>query len=603
MAKIDEFKLVNNFTGYVTKKDPTNTSIRNLVTGSQNVIINDGEKVESRQGFELFGAASATGKKVRSAFVWNTSTGTEIPLRLQDDELEIFLTTIDGVVVSAWTRLKDSFSTTSLMQFTTFWDTTEALDKLLFVDGTSNIFEWSGGVTTVASATTTTITKNTTDNATWGESRFLVGGTTQVTIGGTVFTYTGGEGTATLTGVTPDASGISTDAVAIQTVRTNANSNSTGLPNAFANDLISELNNQIYVGSFVSREVFISKNTSFIDYQFASPRVPGEGAIITLSNATVGLIPQEQDMYMTAGKDDWYRTNFTLSSDNVAEALTIQLLKTAPRQAAQQQDLISKIKNDIVVLTNEPTLDSLGRIVDVTVTPQQKSISDPIKPDFDAEDFTGGDIIFFRNRIYISAPVNSKVYIYDLQKGYWFPPQILPISKFAIITGELHGHSNTTAETYKLFIGTTDNTNPIDFRAFFAYRNFNDRAAIKNFDEYFSELYMTPNTSVTLNLRYDYLGASGEQEFTLDASNTEFVFGTSDDASIGKKGLGQAGLGSSPVEIDNMPKFREINTMRATDFYEMQASYSTTVDGASFQIVAHGPNARPAPTGNFAIKS
>jgi len=603
MAKLNEFKLVSNFNGYITKKDRTNTNARNLVIGSQNVIINDGEKVESRQGFELFGAASATGKKVRSSFVWNTSTGTELPLRLQDDELEVFLTTIDGVVVDAWTSIKDAFATDALMQFTTFWSTAEATDLLLFVDGTSNIFEWSGGVTTLASATATTLTKNTTDTATWAEARFYVSTPGSVIINGTTYTYTGGEGTATLTGVSPSPAAEPADSLVTQSVITNANSAITGLPNTFANALISELNNQIYIGSLKSREVYVSKNSSFLDFSFSSPRVPGEGAILTLSNAMVGFIPQEQDMYMTAGKNDWYRTNFTLSADTTKETLTIQLLKTAPRQAAQQQDLISKIKNDIVVITNEPTLDSLGRIINVTVTPQQKDISDPIKPDFDIEDFTDGDIQFFQNRIYISAPTNSKVYIYDLRRGYWFPPQILPISKFAIIGGELHGHSNTTAETYKLFTGNTDNTNPIAFIVKFAYRNYGDRMSLKNFDEYFSELYLTPNTKLTLKLDYDFQGSSGTQEFTLDGSDSTFVFASSDDASLGKKGLGQAGLGSSPIALDDMPKFRQIVTMRATDFYELQASYETSGDGASFQILAHGANIRTAPSGNFAIKT
>ena len=232
------------------------------------------------------------------------------------------------------------------MQFSTFWDTTEALDKELFVDGTSNIFEWSGGVTSFKSATSTTITKNTTDTATWGEARFLATGTRSVTINGTEYTYTGGEGTDTITGVSPTPVGEAANSIVIQTVITNANSSSTGLPNAFANDLISELNNQIYIASLKSREVYVSKNTTFTDYSFSSPRAPGEGAILTLSNAVVGLIPQEQDMYITAGKNDWYRTNFTLSSANVLETLNIQLLKTAPRQSAQEQDLISKIKKD-----------------------------------------------------------------------------------------------------------------------------------------------------------------------------------------------------------------------------------------------------------------
>ena len=597
----EKYQLISNFRGYITKSDRTNTSIRNLVIGSQNMLVNDAEKVESRQGFELFGAANASNNPIRSSFDWDTSTGIERNLRLHDDELEVFLRTVEGVVIDAWTRLKDGFTTTSLMQFTTFWDTTEAEDKLLFVDGTSSIFEWSGAVTTIASATGSTITKNGTTS--WGEERFVTSGLQQVTINDTVFAYTGGEGTTTLTGVTPDPSAEPADSLAIQTVGTNANSAITGLPNTFANDLISELENQIYVGSLKSREVFISKNTTFTDFTFSSPRLPGEGALITLSNATVGFIPQEDQMYMTAGKDEWYQTNFILSSDNLKQTLTIKRLKTGPRQAAQEQDLIAKIKNDVVFMSNEPTVDSLGRVSQTIPTPQSKAISDPIKPDFNAEDFTNGDTLYFRNQIFIASPVNSKLYIYDLNKGYWQPPQILPIRKLAIIDGELHFHSNTTAETYKLFTGNTDNGNPITFIAKFAYRNFGDRAVIKNFDEYFNELYMTPNTKVTLRLDYDFQGASGTQEFILDGSNEKFRFASSDDSSIGKKGLGQSGLGSSPVALDDKPKFRQIPTMKATDFYEMQTTYESSVEGASWEILAHGPNTRLAPTGKFAIKT
>ena len=167
----------------------------------------------------------------------------------------------------------------------------------------------------------------------------------------------------------------------------------------------------------------------------------------------------------------------------------------------------------------------------------------------------------------------------------------------------MYFHSNTTAETYKLFVGNTDNANPIEFIAKFAYRNFGDRSSLKNFDEYFSELYITASTQLTLKLDYDFQGASGSQEFILDGSDSTFVFASSDDNSLGSKSLGQAGLGSSPVALDDMPKYRQIVSMRATDFYEVQTTYETSTDGAEFEILAHGSNAKLAPSGNFAIKT
>ena len=572
-----KFQLVKDFRGYVTKKDETNTSIRNLVSGSKNVIINDGEKVVNRGGYTLLGSAATTTDAIESAFTWNTSSGTEIMLRGHSDELEIFTSTLTD-----WFRLEDGWSSVQF-DFTTWWDTSEGIDILIWVGKDSNLYDWSGGIAVLSSATTTTITK--TGSTTWAQERFLTSGTRQVVINNTTYTYTGGEGTTTLTGVTPDVSGEAVSSNVFQEVRTNANQPASGL----TNDIISTLNNQVYVGDLTSREVFVSKNDDFTDYTFSATRLPGEGALFTLDGELVGMIPQEDAMYFTSGKNGWFKTRFTLSDDITKEDVTVRKLKSAPQGAAQSDNLIGKIKNEVVFVSNEPTLDTLGRIENIS-TPQSKPLSDPIKPDFDAEDFTNGNVAFWKNAIYITAPVNSRIYVYDIERGFWNAPLTLPVREMVIFDGDLYGHSSVSNETYKLFDGTDDNGAPIDFEARFSYRNFGDRANLKNFDEYLSELYLETGTVMTLALDYDYKGSRGIQEFTLDGSDVDNQFQALSDASLGKESLGKRGLGSDTTDLVSLPKYRKYNVTRPTDFFELQSTYTTQTPNAQFEIMAHGPN-------------
>ena len=45
----------------------------------------------------------------------------------------------------------------------------------------------------------------------------------------------------------------------------------------------------------------------------------GEGALLTLDSNPVALYPLENSIYISAGKDQWYNTIFTISSGNDKE--------------------------------------------------------------------------------------------------------------------------------------------------------------------------------------------------------------------------------------------------------------------------------------------
>jgi len=594
----------NSFLGYRAKTDITALPPGVLVSPSQNVLTNDADRVGIRQGYTLDGDANTALTPIRSSYDWKSSTGHERNLRFYDDELEYRYVDADDVVT--YRRLKDGFSTTALLQFAEFWDTTEKIDVLLFVDGSSNIYEWSGAVGTIASAGTNTLTLA--GGGTWAASRFLTSGTRKVVIQGIEYTYTGGESTDTLTGVTPDPAVASPAIVAgdivHQAVRTTAFSAFTK-PATFANtdpkDLIAVLNNRVWLGYTKSRYVHVSAQNTFTTYTPSSPRAPGEGDTLTLDGAVTAITPETNEsdndtaaMLISAGEDFWYRITYQTSSDFTKESSYIKRLLTAPGQAALSQYAVAKAKNTTVFISKEPTFDQLGRVESID-TPQSRPLSDDIKLDFESYDLADAHVIYHRSYLYLALPAEDLVLMYNLKRGFWEAPQVLPIRRFAVIDGELYGHSSAVPETYKLFTGWNDNEFPIHATAAFAYENQGRRDAKKSETAHFTEGYISSNTALTLGLKYDFGGYTSIVEKEISGTDDSIVFATTADGSIGKNPIGQQPVGSITDSISGIPKFRVIHDLVRQDYYERQVLYETNEMDQQWEILAYGSNATLSP--------
>lgn len=604
-----KFNLTKKFQGYVTKPDETNPPEDNiLVAGSQNVLIDDAQKVVTRGGYELLGAANTALTPIEREFSWPTSTGTKILLRSYSDELEFYTTAI-----GSWEKLKDGWSAVDF-SFATWWDTTEKIDKLLFVNGDDSISEWSGAISqTYASCTTNTITKT---GNTWAQDRFLTAGTREVRIkdqSGTwrTFGYTGGESTQTLTGVTPDPTTYTFDVGALMTqaVRTNASEPTAGAKN----DILGILNNQLYIGSFTNREVFVSKTGDFKDFSFSSPRVAGEGGLLTLDDVGVAFIPNETQMFISSGLSDWYKVEFkeiTVGS-TLAETVAVKKLKTGSLQGAKSQQLVGNMGDYIVFVTNEPSLRIFGDVENLA-NPQATIISDPIKPDFDGADFTNGALKVYKNRVCITAPGDDKMFILETRydsagspSRFWQPPQILPFGALSVFGEKLYGHSNAVPESYELFTGTNDNTKQFTQIAKFAYRNYGDRAMMKNFDEWLTEGYISQNCKLMLTLDYEYKGFLQSLESLIEGADDDILLETTQSGSLGDNSLGDPSLGDGPPSDDDdtaLSKFRIINEFQSADFFEIQATYQNEEIDARFELLAIGGNIRASGNQPISIK-
>lgn len=587
-----KFQINDRFKGYINKEDITKIGEEYLVAPSQNVLINNGEKVVARAGYSLVGAADSTTNPIETSFDWNTSTNTELPLRALNDELQVLYN-------GTWETVQDSYTSVDF-SFTTIWDPTELIDFLVFVNGDSTLRTWSGGMTTFASATTNTITKEGSD--TWAEARFLKNGTRSVIIEGTTYAYTGGESTTTLTGVTPDptSAGHTVGATVIQAVRNSATTPASG----FNNDIVSTLRNQLYVASYTRRDFYISANDDYTDYTFTSPvRAPGEGAIITLDSTPIGMAPQEDTMYIGTN-DGWFTVKLTLTADLTGETVEIQRLKTTRSKSPWSRDAITAAGNYIVFVTKDKRIDFLGRVENID-TPESRPLSDPIANELLGYDYTADPHLkYHKNILYAAFPSETKVLMFDFNQRLWQAPQTFPVRRLAIISDAIHGHSSAVQETYKLFDTDTyaDNENPIDARAALSYRNYGDRAWQKRHDEWYSELNIADGTSVNLTLKYDFGGYSSVIDKTIDTSESNTVFATTLDGSLGKWPLGQQPLGGITDSAADLKKVRIIHSIKEIDYYELQPVYSSNDVGQQWELLANGGNVKLSNNDNLNIK-
>ncbi len=608
-AKAHEFSLVSSYKlGYRNREDITNLPEGVLIVGSQNVLTNVSERIQIRQGYSLDGSTSDVLAPINASFDWLTRNNGEVHMRVgnltsagNDGKLQYRYVDSSGTVT--WRDLTTGLTTTAY-NFTTYWNTTESLREVLYVNGTSNIYRWNGVTTTLASATSNTLTKQGSDS--WADAGFYTTGTRTIIINGVSATYSGGESTTTLTGVSVDFSNTGTypvGSIIHQAPITVANSALTnGMPSTFKNGLIATLNNQVFVASLTQSAVWISKVNDYTDYGSSTPRQVGQGATLILDSQIVAFKPQENYMYVSAGQDLWYNISFQIQTSTVGvtyEQVSALPLKTGKQQGAMSQAFVSHMKNNIIMVTNEPTIDMLGRIENFFGTPMVKNISDSIKLDVDSYDFTDGSIAYFRYNIYVAVPKEGLVLVYNLATNSWESPQTLPISRFYIVNGELYGHSYNTSESYKLFTGYGDRVYPgftgypISAVARFSYQNFGSRSSYKKANSLYVEGYITPNTTLSIDLTYEIDGCATNRNFEIDGSDTQVVCISSPEGSLGKTSLGKQKLGGAgTTSLTGLPpKFRAIPTFNNKDFFECSLTFSILGTNNRFELLAFGLNA------------
>lgn len=627
--KEGEYSLNDKFVGYNARTDKTKLTPSVLVPPSQNVVINTAGRVGLVKGYELDGTASTViDSGILSNFDFKNFKGDVFNLRAgfmtsaaNDGKLQFRWE--DSVGTVYWIDLMTGLTSINLC-FTEYWDTTALVKQCLWVDGSNNIYKWNGAVTTIDSGTPTTLTKQGT--TTWQQEGFSSTGT--IVIAGVEYTYTGGYTTTTLTGFTADMSAIVTGTETHQKPITTALSSMTSILATFGPTVIGcGRQNQVYLGSKKSNNLYISKVNDYTNYSFTSPvRLVGEGALISLNDPPEKFIPQEvhandtaYDMYISEGRDQWAVIRSTLSSDNTSERLEHIVLKVSPLQGAQSEKLASKMKNHIMFIGHDNVAGFMG-YMSYEYVPVITDFSYPIIDDMNSYDFTDGSIFFYRNYVYIAIPKHGLIRIFNMtdqsqqqystynpieqvnqsQPFFWEAPVKYPISGFYITKdGELGGHGYNTSESYLLFTGGDFNGQDIDANATFAFDDKGDRTTSKGSNEIWVEGYIKQNTDLSVTIAGDLDICQNTQTVVINGNDSQYVCYGNGGGSLGADNLGSKPLGGTFTNTNDLPAwFHVVRTYPQVPSYLEQISFTSKGVDLQWELITYGTNKKFTTEGN-----
>lgn len=622
-----EFSTFSDFPGYNSSRDASNIAGPFLVRGSKNVYKKNSGTLAARCGLKRRGTADATLAPVVGSYEWPASLGVTRVLRVDNNKLQIEWNGVDGSTY-VWYDLVETGTlaspavTLTRFVFDSWWDNTEKKDRTVFVRGDSNILHWSGGIATVASGTGNTITKLD-STKTWAQEGFATNtvGEKKVVINGVEYTYTGGESTQVLTGVTPDASALASGQVAVQSVIVEANKPVAG----FKADFLKVIGNRVHYGSYTSRLVYIAKNTAFNYFTIPTPRASGDAELLTLDNNVRGITVRMGNAHITAGTQDWYEVIYTdlAVADGTGGSINTQQTKvdkkpTANLAAALAHEFIDTVGDDIIYLSQDQQLRQLGTFRNV-LHPKYPSLSQDILDELTQETFTGGHLRAIGDYVFLTAPVNGRVYLRQTRENvdmngnvvaerFWNAPQVMNVSRIALIDGIVYGHSNANPQLYQIFdTGQWHDDSPTDEPlayscvARFAYEQLHTKSSARRrqgllkFDKIYTEGYMTSGTNLYCNAYYDYQGASSIVSATInDGTALAKTFSGSAAPSMGGSSLGDNPLGDglTPEANDQalVPKWRAINLVNVTNCFEYALEVCSIDADSRWELLAIGTN-------------
>jgi hypothetical protein len=400
----------------------------------------------------------------------------------------------------------------------------------------------------------------------------------------------------TFAGVTI-TSGTISDGDRIYTSTFSTSNTTLSLPADYTIDFVGAYRNQLYLGSRKSRTIKISHATSagsvnFSFVNFTTSLDVGGPRTILIDDTCGGFEPTKDGMIIFGSTNSVFKRAVIISSDQTKEFSEITRMETAPRQGLGAPLSKLNIKNALVYVTKEKTLDTLSFIENISEL-QATPISDVIKSDFEEADFTNASVYYFERNLFVIAPASAKIFWYDLERKLWQAPINFTQEVMGLMSvtedGNLLVHSAQKDSSFFMFQGDNDNGAAIDSNATFSYNHFGERYRIKVMGVCVQDGYITPNGVLSRVIEYGYRGDDGSYTFVFSGGNTDFLYHEQDDGGLGKAPLGQRTLGgSSLVKVTPERRFLFADNFPQEEFFMARVSYSMNTLDASWSLVAYG---------------
>lgn len=580
--------VTKDFTGYKEGVDLTKLPPNALAYPSKNCIVHKGV-VQSRLGIALKGSAGSTDKEVHSEKVWKDSKSGEMPLRVTDTILQVYLESYkDG---AGWVELLTGLdSDIERLEFATFTDinTTIIKKRMFMVDGSEKMYQWNGGVGVVASWVGDTITIS--GDLNLNQLGFDDGSVTTQTIllNGTAYTYSHDPTTKILTlDSTPTTPAVG-DLIIVQPLTHSATLS------AIDKDHIYSYKNHIIIGNLTSNDLYFSHTTTYSMATGLDYTVPVAGSRTAVSpmyftlDANITAMRERKNVLWVSTIDDWFKITKLYSKNGFDEWATVEKVENALRMGALPF-AVAGHKGDMIFVAQDSTVQTVSDI-EILEADQIKLISDDVEDMLLRYDLTGCRIYYTGRYIYITVKAESVLIMLDVVEGHWQPPQTIPISCFSIIDGDKVGHSNNNDESFDLFSGTNDFDADIETVMAFGYQSYSKN--INEFDYFWFEKFgvsgrMTGNTVCKANVYYETDGAKSSNEITIDGSVIK-TYDIATDDSWGKNPFGSASWAGGDVDVSDLKRFFVFDRFKPVSFFEWRPIFTISGENQNFHLLAFG---------------
>lgn len=425
-----------------------------------------------------------------------------------------------------------------------------------------------------------------------------------------------------MVGINSDPSGIVSGTVGTQTIITQQNTPS--FPNSgFTNDYIKVINNQAYVGSYNSRNTFISDANDYTNYVVPAIRITGNPSLVTLDGNGKGIGIRKGNAHIGFGTDSWAIISFAdiTVGTTLVNQQTVTIKPAAILQAPYAHEFIATVGDSLVYLAQDQQLRSFTDTNNLFAD-AYPSFSQLIATELSEENFAGGSLSNIGEFTYLCSADSGKTYLYQVRTNVtnrgtlvaerlFHAPFQWNVSAVDQINGIVVGFSNANPQIYQLWDtgqwhDDSPSNEPLPYNSILAlsYKGEKRRQGLWAFDKNYSEGYATPNTTLLCNINYNYQGASNVITATVTKPTQlgKMFLGTGQTPSLGDASLGDQPLGdglSSAFDLQSaVPKFKVINSLTSINCFEYQQIYYSQNLDDRWELLACATNEIVVPNEN-----
>lgn len=567
----------------------------------QNMKIGQDSLPVVRDGYEVLGTETADATPVQRAWVFERRDGVVFELKAFDESIYYWLrgTSTD------WALLKDGFTPGLEFGYGNIGTTGGAFNSY-FDNGVDDWQTFNGAYTTLEASTINTLVKPA--GTTWADELFYTTNTPRaVVINGNTYTYTGGESTQTLTGVSPDPTGEPNGSLVVQSPQDmDAPPDVSKVIAAHDGRLHARSDIEMSVWNYSKLDDPENWTTGSLDGDGGTKDVEMGGPIVAFGKLNQVMLAFKQRIIKTL--------SFVQSGDRVDIPRYTTLIQTDDKSTtlgATNQRSTFSTPYGMVFVTPDKRLILLTGVTD-NDQPQYLVLSDPIQPIFNRgvhDDATGicvDNVIYYAFKSSVSATYNDTVIRGDMSRQSvdslnrilpirWDTPTVgWAVKDWTAVynedTGkhEVHWHSALNSNSYRVIEQKADNTAPYTCTIRTWSETFDAPTRYKEMDRVWCELRMSTNTNVLLTILYDENGVTGQDTHTLSGTDTQAQFQVTQFNPFGFNPFGSQVFGSEP-EATELPLYRfEVPLSGNIKFFNVSLQFSTDDPGQDFQIVRFG---------------